>query len=427
MAVVHDPPPVQGRVSKILTTDFCPWANRFVYWLKEPVGWFVVATAISVIVGLYVAPIGWVLAACLSSLIAIGMVWPWVAVRSVSCSLRPEIAEVHEDQPCEFKLTVRNRLPIPIWGLAVEGYLDRHSDDFDSAIPTVALAFVRGLTRNLYRFSIRPQLRGIYPDGDATLTCSFPFGIWTAKKKLTDLEPVTVWPKYFPIDGECAMTGKRPSDRGEGSRSGRTGDFIGLRDYRQGDCMRAVNWRATARLGELVVTERSGPQCRAIEVFLNTFSPHDRGIFAERIRVAASVLVNLHESEIPLKVNVGERTFRVRRGRDGFVQMMNALTDVPADGDASPINAMPSSGQASIVIDSDADGHPNACITDPSVNHRVHDEKQVRSFKLSREETVPSLSDAEEDQAEAITNHPQDLASQVRTFWTEVRDANLVA
>ncbi|MEM6473637.1 MAG: DUF58 domain-containing protein [Planctomycetota bacterium] len=417
MADAHDAPSGKGRVNSFFTTDFCPWANRFVYWLKEPVGWFVIATAISVLVGLYVSSVGWVLAACLVSLIAIGMVWPWVAVRSVVCSLRPESGQVHEDDICDLKLTVRNRLLLPIWGLAVEGYLDRRHDEFDSDIPTVALAYVRGMTANGYRFSIRPQLRGKYPNGISTLTCSFPFGIWTARRELTDLKPVTVWPKYYPIDGECAMTGKQSTDRGDGNRSGRTGDFIGLRDYRQGDCMKSVNWTATARLGELVVTERGGPQCRAMRVLINARNEHSREVFAERVRVAASVLVNLHEAEIPLQVQIGKLSFLVRRGRDGFAQMMDALTEIPVDGDANAEKPEPVTGSASILIDSDRRGNPTACITDPSVNHRLRDEQQHRVFKLSTKET-PSDSAAESSDV---------IAEQVRTFWTEVRDANLVA
>lgn len=60
MAISHDPPQKIGWLPRPLTTDFWPWANRFVYWLKEPVGWFVLATAVSIMImiGLYLAPIG---------------------------------------------------------------------------------------------------------------------------------------------------------------------------------------------------------------------------------------------------------------------------------------------------------------------------------------------------------------------------------
>jgi len=44
--------PAWSSLSRVLHTDFCPWANRFVYWPKEPVGWFLVAIAVILLSGL---------------------------------------------------------------------------------------------------------------------------------------------------------------------------------------------------------------------------------------------------------------------------------------------------------------------------------------------------------------------------------------
>ena len=33
-------------VGKLANYDFCPWANRYVYWLREPIGWFVIGASI---------------------------------------------------------------------------------------------------------------------------------------------------------------------------------------------------------------------------------------------------------------------------------------------------------------------------------------------------------------------------------------------
>ncbi|TWT93530.1 DUF58 domain-containing protein [Neorhodopirellula pilleata] len=405
MAMAHDVPMGGSLAARLLTTDFCPWANRFVYWLKEPVGWFVLATAISVIVGVYLAPIGWTLAASLGSVIAVGMVWPAIAVRAVSCRLSPGQSHVHEGDPCELRLAVRNRLPMPVWGLAVEGFLDRRiASDDAAAVPTVALAFVRALATSTYHFTIRPELRGRYPDGDAILTCSFPFGIWTAKRKLRDISPVTVWPKVYPIAGQTAMTGRRAAETGEGNRTGRAGDFLGVREYRRGDCMRQVNWIATARSGDLVVTQRSGPQCPSVEVIVDAARTRDRDQLADRIRVAASVLANLHQASVPLRVYVGQRCFHVRRGWDGFVQMMDALAEVPADGFEARQLSKQSGQRASITIASAHGGDVAVCISDPAVNHRLaggHSHRMIR--------------------------RDQGLAQGLMEFWTEVRDANLVA
>ena len=243
------------------------------------------------------------------------MVWPAVAVRAVTCSLRPKDPQVHEDDPCELQFSIRNWLPMPLWGLSVEGFLDRSCEQVDTdKIPTVALAFVRGLTTSTYRFSIQPDFRGCYPDGDATLTCSFPFGIWTAKRKLEDITPITVWPKVYPITGQAVLKGRNTAELGEGERSGRAGNFIGIRDYRNGDSLRDVNWIATARYGELVVTERSAPQSCNVEVIVDVGAFEEREQLAKRIRVAASVLANLHHSSISLTVRIGKQVIHVMPG-----------------------------------------------------------------------------------------------------------------
>ena len=404
MAIVHDAVAGKNWPARLLTTDFCPWSNRFVYWLKEPVGWFFLATLTSVIVGLYLAPIGWTLAASLTSVMAVGVVWPAIAVRAVHCTLNSSKPQVHEEDLCELRLTVKNRLPIPVWGLAIEGFLDRKSECDEVVVPTVALAFVRAFSIATYRFSVRPQLRGRYPDSDPVMTCSFPFGIWTAKRKLKDVSPVTVWPKVFPIAGQTAMTGRRTARSGEGNRNGRTGDFLGIREYRRGDCMRQVNWVATARTGDLVVTQRSGPQCAMVDVLVDVSHTPDREQLADRIRVAASLLANVHQSAVPLRVRIGNRCLHVRRGREGFSQMMDALADVPAEGVADSQLGYPLVQHATITISSNHCGDVTACIFDPSTNPRL---KGMHTHRVFRRH--------------------QDLTSQLLSFWTEVRDADLVA
>ncbi|MDG2221400.1 MAG: DUF58 domain-containing protein [Rubripirellula sp.] len=406
MATVHAASEGKGLVARLLTTDFCPWANRFVFWLKEPVGWFVLATAASVIVGLYVAPIGWTLAASLAFLIAVGMVWPAIAVRAVGCGLSPDKQQVHEDDSCELRVELTNRWPLPIWGLAVEGFFDRKRELVDEAdIPTVALAFVRAMAISTYRISIRPELRGRYPSGDAVLTCSFPFGIWTAKRKLKDVSPITVWPKIYPMAGETAMTGRRASESGEGNRSGRAGDFRGIREYRHGDSMRQVNWIATARSGELVVTDRCGPQRPIVQVIVDVGNESgSRDQLADRIRVAASLLANLHHSAVPLQVHVGQQCLQVRRGWDGFVQTMDRLADIPADGCVGSSNAQPLLDSVSITISSNSSGDVTVCMLDPSVHQRITDRHTHR-----------------------VICRDQGLSSQLLPFWVGASDASLVA
>ncbi|MBB3204879.1 uncharacterized protein (DUF58 family) [Rhodopirellula rubra] len=401
MAIVHAAPDEQGWLSRLMTTDFCPWANRFVYWLKEPVGWFALATAVSVMIGLYFSPIGWTLAASLTAIMLTGMAWPWVAVRVTQCTLKPETDAVHEDIPCKMVMSVRNRIPIPVWGLAIEGYLDCDADG--NAKPTVALACVPPFCTADYLVDVTPSLRGHYPTSKPQVTCSFPFGIWTARRPMKEIQPLTVWPKLFAIRGVLPIIGQTNSDQGEGSRGGRSGDFVGVREFRRGDSAKHVNWIASARSDSLIVTERGGPQSVTLDVSIDTNSHGNRESLARRIRVAASVLSSLHQSRITTRAWVGNMRLTCKHDAHGRRQMLDALASVPVDGESCELDQRISS-HASVTISGTSTGCVFILIANPMGGRRAGG--VVREIMIGPRD---------------------DLAAATSTLWKEVRDADVAA
>ena len=375
MAVVHDEPKSQNLLTRILTTDFCPWANRFVYWLKEPIGWFVVATAISCMVGLYLSPVGWTLAASLLSIIAVGIIWPLIAVFSTRLQLVPEEVAVHEDAPCRMIVRVRNRIPIPVWGLMIEGYLDRGvkvSEGDSVPLPTVGLASVPPMCQADYKISARPELRGFYPEEEPKVACSFPFGIWTARLPLKDVSPLTVWPRVYPTPGLTRFSDKVASDLGMGTRNGRDGEFSGVRDYRRGDSAKQVNWVASARTDSLKVTERSAPQSAVVEVRLDT-SIGKCGVeeLNRRIRIAASIIASLHQQNLPMSVQIGTKSLRVdsrqtTKGKVAFRSVLNVMASIPLVGTAKGNFGRPNSAAWIEVIGNDQGSVVSVCTPNSS-------------------------------------------------------------
>lgn len=407
MAIVHDVPTEKSRIASVLTTDFCPWANRFVYWLKEPVGWFVLATAVSVLIGRHIGPVGWMLAGALTFMIAIGMAWPWIAVRVVACSMKPAVDHVHEGDACDLILTARNRLALPVWGLAVEGFLDRSSEDADAVTrPTAAIASVPGWSASDYRFSIQPELRGRYPDGHAELTCSFPFGIWTAKKPLEDIAPVTVWPKVHRIEGQPEFDGQQATEKGDGRRAGQTGDYVGVREYRRGDRLQQVNWVATAKADRLIVTERGVAPTPVMSLIVDVRPAAKRGHLSDRIRVAASVLANLNAARIPTRLLIGGRCISMGTGYDSYARCMDAFALVPIDGEADSSMCLPAHGEPSISITSNPYG-------DPMV---------FTSITATHEFRRMAMPESEHGVEHRVLSRSSNLAGQLWALWSEARD-----
>jgi uncharacterized protein (DUF58 family) len=319
--------------------DFCPWANRYVYWLKEPVGWFVLALAASCLVGAFLSPLGWSVAAGLATVIALGLGFPWLATRGVHCELRPADMELSERQASHLCLTVTNYLPLPITGLCITGYLSETSFDEDDVGKTVdcTLARVPILSRAMYRLPLRPEYRGRYPISKPELSCSFPFGIWTARRPVEDVCPVLVRPLSIPVLSDVERSGAKWADHGLGKRPTTQGDFQGVRDFRDGDSLKCIHWAQSARNERLVVCERGGPQQQPIDVHLSTARiigsrRTARENLAWRVRVAASLVDLLCARQIPFRMMVDGEPIALPAGLEGARRACEALALLPLDG-----------------------------------------------------------------------------------------------
>lgn len=329
------------RWSRLLQTDFCPQLNRYVYWMKEPIGWFAAAAFVSLLVGAFLSPLGWALAAGLLAIIAGGLLFPWMAVRFTVCKLEPVIQELHEGEASQLLLTVINPMPIPLWGLAIDGYLtQQQAIESDSAAgfkrPEISLSGVPMFSQATFRLPIVAEYRGRYPIELPEVACAFPFGIWTAKRRLTTVQPVTIWPMLLQLKSLIDMGGRKHSDIGVGLRAGSHGEFLGVREFRRGDSLRSIHWVQSARTGELVVCERAAPQQQEVLIVVDTDGGpvgdrlEVRENLAWRVRIAASFVDLFDAQHIPFRLQIGSNG-----GISANLSMPRALdllTTIPLDG-----------------------------------------------------------------------------------------------
>ena len=200
------------------------------------------------------------------------------------------------------------------------------------------------------------------------------------------------------------MIGHANAEFGEGNRGGYQGDFVGVRAYRRGDSAKHINSVASARIDSLIVTERGAPQCVELDVMVDTACHGTRDQLANRIRVAASVLIHLHQLKVPMRVMIGSQRIRFTKGYKGRRQILDALADVPPDGNADPCVRGAGGKHAAIEFSSDARGCEVVRMIDPLGGRRTGGRLVTKRIQS------------------AAT-----LASQIREFWTEMRDADVAA
>ncbi|WP_374353478.1 DUF58 domain-containing protein [Chitinimonas sp.] len=101
-----------------------------------------------------------------------------------------------------------------------------------------------------YRYRVRPLARGAADFQPAHGLLASPLQLWWRSIRLGETQTVRVFPDFSRILGHTLTATDRRLPTAGSLRKRRRGegtDFRQLREYRQGDSMRAIDWKATAR------------------------------------------------------------------------------------------------------------------------------------------------------------------------------------
>lgn len=278
-------------LSSTLNHDFCPWANDYVYWLKRPIGWVVLAFATSLLLGLYVSKQAFLASGAIAAVGIIGSLWPWISTLGIRGELSWDPSRCEEDETIQTKLTISNHWPWPVWGLTVEADEDI-AGNADSTSRSISLSKIPALTKTSFHWNSRPSARGIYPKTTPRLSTAFPFGIWSCFQSLAVTEPLIVWPRMTKLMDVPPNSGNQQSGvGGTTERAGNDGDWTGVRPFRPGDSLRHVHWAQTARRDQLIVFEHQSLSKQTVVIALDT---HAAALLPKRdvdcmVRILASV------------------------------------------------------------------------------------------------------------------------------------------
>lgn len=107
-------------------------------------------------------------------------------------------------------------------------------------------------------YELRPTARGLFRFEGTDLRQASPLGLWWRRIRLPLADSLRVYPNYstirkllaYEVENHLQLAGVRMSRRrGEGI------EFHQLRDYRDGDSLRAIDWKATSRMTRLIARE----------------------------------------------------------------------------------------------------------------------------------------------------------------------------
>ncbi|MFB6303015.1 MAG: DUF58 domain-containing protein [Haloferacaceae archaeon] len=191
------------------------------------------------------------------------------------------------------------------------------------------------------RYRVRRRRRGRHPVGPAAVYTTDVLGLAETRRDAGGRDALLVYPPVRDLPAatlglvRAAVADERTSDRDE---------FASLREYVRGDALRDVNWKASAKRDDLVVTEFAGAQPRTA-VALAAGGEDERG---DAMAEAAATLGDaLLREGVPVTLRTADEAVTVDPGEreDLLAALATARPGVVADASA-----------ADVAVDARADG-----------------------------------------------------------------------
>ena len=194
---------------------------------------------------------------------------------------------------------------------------------------------------------LRPRNRGIYALRGWRIESDFPFGLLNAGAIHPAPAQLTVYPRFDPLDRIALPQGRRQQPGGVAyvANRGESIEYIGNREYRPGDNVRDIDWRATARLSRPIVREYREEFFLRSAIVLDTqvswvsgqFAPASVEDFERAVSLCAACGDYLNRADYLVDIlAAGPQLHHLMAGR-GLVsldQMLDILAGVEADRNA---------------------------------------------------------------------------------------------
>lgn len=164
--------------------------------------------------------------------------------------------------------------------------------DLDATLAKVPRGLTLGASTEIspgtFHLELTPSKRGAFTLGPAYVGTVWPFGLFRWGRKVGARKTLLVTPKVHHIYSLQLSPGLRYQPGGVplASQTGESLEFMGVREYRQGDSPRKIHWKLWARRGQPVVREYGQEYFSRVGLILDTYRPQH---FEEAVETAASV------------------------------------------------------------------------------------------------------------------------------------------
>jgi uncharacterized protein (DUF58 family) len=193
--------------------------------------------------------------------------------------------------------------------------------------------------RREVEYPLLGRVRGRFHTGPLMVRTTDPFGLVRLDRRFVATSEVMITPQVFPLPAMRAAGGAGSAGEARPHRIGVVGqDDALVREYRQGDDVRRIHWRSTARLGDLMVRREEQAWDPSASIILDSRArahagPGMHSSLEWAISAAASVAIHFLSDGFSVEIYEADGSMRIggslgqHSSASGEV-VLNRLTDL---------------------------------------------------------------------------------------------------
>lgn len=157
--------------------------------------------------------------------------------------------------PVEVSAQIKNLRRVPVFDLALSEQITHSAMRPDESPDYIRYLPAHATCQLSYRFT--PTTRGLYDLPGPLALSAFPFGMYHQAQRIKQQQQIHVYPSYHPLTHMKLPSGRKHQPGGVEfvSQIGDSEEYHGSREYRPGDPLRDLDYRAWARVGQPIVKE----------------------------------------------------------------------------------------------------------------------------------------------------------------------------
>lgn len=184
---------------------------------------------------------------------------------------------------------------------------------------------------------LRFARRGLYRQEAFRIVTRFPFGFLQKARRLDSVSEALVYPS---VDATPEFLEVLPGIQGaiESLAKGRGQDLYALRDYLPNDSARHVHWKASARLGSLMVREFAREDDTRVVLVLDPHSEaartgasaDEKDLFERTVELCAAIAWSFHEGGALMEFRSASATVPMAAATENIFAVLRQLAVVEA-------------------------------------------------------------------------------------------------